>query len=184
MVLTAKPIAPIYTYQILPQNCSTKLIRENIQVYDASQRTYEDDILAQGRLRLSDSPVRQNTYSPINSKKESKTCLSNYRPACNTHQYINTSFCLKMSIHVFKTENSIDPQSATRASNDTFKTSSNCYKMQSEFRRCGWNVAGANLLAVACWMAQTHFLYARPRLTGLDFGIATMIAAGCGIIAR
>ena len=62
--------------------------------------------------------------------------------------------------------------------------SASCYKMQAEFRRHGWNVAGANLLAFACWLAQKHFLYARPRLTRFDFGVASVIALGSGVILR
>ena len=59
-----------------------------------------------------------------------------------------------------------------------------CHKLQGEFRRNGWNLAGANLLAVSCWIAKSQFLYARPRLTGLDFMIASIITAGCGVLAR
>ena len=58
-----------------------------------------------------------------------------------------------------------------------------CYKLQGEFRRRGWNVAGANILAVSCWIAKSQFLYARPRLTGLDFIIAGIITTACGILA-
>jgi len=61
--------------------------------------------------------------------------------------------------------------------------SSDCYKLQGEFRSRGWNVAGANILAVSCWIAKSQFLYARPRLTGLDFIIAAMITTACGILA-
>ena len=62
--------------------------------------------------------------------------------------------------------------------------SSDCYKLQGEFRSRGWNVAGANILAVSCWIAKSQFLYARPRLTGLDFIIAAIITTACGILAR
>ena len=43
---------------------------------------------------------------------------------------------------------------------------------QEEFRRQGWNVAGANLLSLAVGLANRHYLYVRPRLTPRDFGIA------------
>ena len=62
--------------------------------------------------------------------------------------------------------------------------SSDCYKLQGEFRSRGWNVAGANILAVSCWIAKSQFLYARPRLTGMDFIIAAIITTACGILAR
>ena len=43
---------------------------------------------------------------------------------------------------------------------------------QEEFRRQGWNLAGANLLALAVGLANRHYLYVRPRLTPRDFGYA------------
>ena len=43
---------------------------------------------------------------------------------------------------------------------------------QSEFRQKGWNLAGANLLALAVGLANRHYLYVRPRLTLRDFGYA------------
>ena len=43
---------------------------------------------------------------------------------------------------------------------------------QEEFRRQGWNLAGANLLSLAVGLANRHYLYVRPRLTPRDFGIA------------
>ena len=36
----------------------------------------------------------------------------------------------------------------------------------------GWNLAGANLLALAVGLANRHYLYVRPRLTLRDFGYA------------
>ena len=47
-----------------------------------------------------------------------------------------------------------------------------CRNLQAEFRKSGWNIAGANLLAVTCWMARQQLLYARPLLTLLDFALA------------
>ena len=69
-------------------------------------------------------------------------------------------------------------------STTTENDSNDCYKLQGEFRRGGWNVAGANILAISCWIAKSQFLYARPRLTGLDFIIAAIITTACGILAR
>lgn len=43
---------------------------------------------------------------------------------------------------------------------------------QQEFRNQGWNLAGANLLALAVGLANRHYLYVRPRLTPHDFGYA------------
>ena len=43
---------------------------------------------------------------------------------------------------------------------------------QTEFRAKGWNLAGANLLALAVGLANRHYLYVRPRLTPRDFGYA------------
>ena len=57
-----------------------------------------------------------------------------------------------------------------------------CLELQREFRGSGWNVAGANLLAVTCWIARQNFLYARPRLTTLDFGVATVVTLISGIL--
>ena len=33
--------------------------------------------------------------------------------------------------------------------------------LQRRFRSQGWNVAGANLLAVSCWQAKTVYMYFR-----------------------
>ena len=41
---------------------------------------------------------------------------------------------------------------------------------QQEFRSKGWNLAGANLLALSVGLANRHYLYVRPRLTLRDFG--------------
>ncbi len=38
-----------------------------------------------------------------------------------------------------------------------------------EFKRQGWNLAGANLLALAVGLASRHYLYVRPRLNQRDF---------------
>merc|ERR1712113_849104 len=54
---------------------------------------------------------------------------------------------------------------------------------QEEFRRQGWNVAGANLLSLAVGLANRHYLYVRPRLTPRDFGIALTPATPCMLIS-
>ena len=41
-------------------------------------------------------------------------------------------------------------------------------ELQRQFRRCGWNLAGANLLAASCYVAQNVYLYVRPRLEYTD----------------
>ena len=69
---------------------------------------------------------------------------------------------------------------------------------QTEFRQKGWNLAGANLLALAVGLANRHYLYVRPRLTLRDFGYAlapaipgiliasliTYCAYGTGVLAE
>ena len=54
---------------------------------------------------------------------------------------------------------------------------------QTEFRAKGWNLAGANLLALAVGLANRHYLYVRPRLTLRDFGYALTPAIPCMLIA-
>jgi hypothetical protein len=49
---------------------------------------------------------------------------------------------------------------------------STVHASQQEFRRQGWNQAGANLLSLAVGLASRHLLYVRPRLTPRDFGYA------------
>ena len=44
-------------------------------------------------------------------------------------------------------------------------------ELQREFKAAGWNLAGANLLAVSCWLAQRVFLYFRPRLDWAKDGL-------------
>ncbi len=46
---------------------------------------------------------------------------------------------------------------------------------QAAFKRQGWNLTGANLLAVSCLVAQSVFLYVRPRLTVLDAAPAVIL---------
>lgn len=41
-------------------------------------------------------------------------------------------------------------------------------ELQRHFRRKGWNLAGANLLAASCYVAQNVYLYVRPRLVYTD----------------
>lgn len=43
--------------------------------------------------------------------------------------------------------------------------------LQRLFRGQGWNTAGANLLATSCWLAQSVFLYFRPRIDGQIDGL-------------
>merc|ERR1711997_599393 len=78
---------------------------------------------------------------------------------------------------------SVDHSSLNSSHDSITRDTDICHKLQGEFRRNGWNIAGANLLAVSCWIAKSHFLYARPRLTGLDFVIASIITAACGVLA-
>ena len=85
---------------------------------------------------------------------------------------------------VIPNNQTIPYQSHPILSTTTENDSNDCYKLQGEFRRGGWNVAGANILAISCWIAKSQFLYARPRLTGLDFIIAAIITTACGILAR
>ena len=56
------------------------------------------------------------------------------------------------------------------------------HQLQREFRRGGWNEAGANLLAVTCWYAQGNFLYARPLLNKQDFAVAASVAIVVGLV--
>ena len=79
---------------------------------------------------------------------------------------------------------SVDHSTSNSSRDSITRDTDICHKLQGEFRRNGWNLAGANLLAVSCWIAKSQFLYARPRLTGLDFMIASIITAGCGVLAR
>ncbi len=50
------------------------------------------------------------------------------------------------------------------------------------FRRQGWNLAGANLLAASCHVAQAVFLYVRPRLAARDVSFAVVLALAAGLV--
>ena len=52
-----------------------------------------------------------------------------------------------------------------------------------EFKRQGWNLAGANLLGLAVGLANRHYLYVRPRLTLRDFGYCLAPMAVGGLLA-
>ena len=45
---------------------------------------------------------------------------------------------------------------------------SSAAELQRLFRSRGWNLAGANLLAASCYVAQNVYLYVRPRLEYTD----------------
>ncbi len=48
--------------------------------------------------------------------------------------------------------------------------------LQKSFRSQGWNVAGANLLAVSCWQARSVYLYFRPMPEASDVALAAGLA--------
>jgi hypothetical protein len=41
------------------------------------------------------------------------------------------------------------------------ETASEVSVLQKKFRSQGWNVAGANMLALSCWQAKSVYLYFR-----------------------
>ncbi len=71
------------------------------------------------------------------------------------------------------------PSSSSRPEEEDLRS------LQASFRRQGWNLAGANLLAAACLVAQRLFLYVRPRLVALDAAcvlIVTFVGASLFVV--
>ena len=150
MVFITKPNALADKCDILPQRHLKSIITRNIEVCELSQKHFENDILTESRLRIENSPARQNTSSPISLKKDSKSCLHRHDSSCNINKYNDIIFCSNMTDHVYKTENAIEPRLSTSASSeDNRQNSTSCYKMQSEFRRCGWICW--RICRVVCW---------------------------------
>ena len=111
-----------------------------------------------------------------NTQKTTKDFTINDRSHVNMNVNITSGIPGRLS--------SVDHSTSNSSQDSITRDTDICHKLQGEFRRNGWNLAGANLLAVSCWIAKSQFLYARPRLTGLDFMIASIITAGCGVLAR
>ena len=124
---------------------------------------------------------RRNSHEPTTLKANGQ------RSICNPDQNSNTikeTGEANMNADSCRTGNTTLSQPPSSTFEPNIRDATSCYKLQEEFRRCGWNVAGANLLAVSCYVSKCQFLYARPRLTGLDFVIASIITATCGVLAR
>jgi len=160
----------------------TNFSNDNCEEYQkcSSKPTYNDN-----NNELTQRKSRQNKES-CDTKFPSKPKTSVYQQdqisKNKKESLINDNFKMNESTNMPNnpTINYLSPSTLL----ETEKPGDNdCYKLQGEFRRRGWNVAGANILAVSCWIAKSQFLYARPRLTGLDFIIAGIITTACGILA-
>ena len=144
-----------------------------------SSKVLYNNNLTHVRQRKTDQ--RRNSHEPTNLQADAQSIICN--PSQNSNNRKKEAGA-NMNADSFRPGNAIDSQSPSSTSETNIRDANSCYKLQEDFRRCGWNVVGANLLAVSCYIAKSQFLYARPRLTGLDFVIASIITATCGILAR
>ena len=126
----------------------------------------------------------KNYCESTNLETSNQACVLQQNLKTNHREKENINTCSSMNVDISKSNNATNSETISNNSGAHISDADACYKLQSEFRSCGWNIAGANLLAVSCWIAKSHFLYARPRLTGLDFVIASIITAACGVLAR
>ena len=163
---------PMTTYSLDDHEeykCSSKTSNNNNELMTVRQRQTE-----------AQKNSHETTNQPINDQ-----CFA-YENDHNSihHKEEDINFCSNMNSGAFRHGNETDSQLPSGTTENRLGDASNCYTLQGEFRRCGWNVAGANVLAVSCWIAKSQFLYARPRLTGTDFVIASIITLACGVLAR
>ena len=155
---------------------------DNGEYQCSSKTSYNNNELTNIRQRQSDQ--RRNPCEPTNLQTSEQSCSNKQYQRGNDRKEENIKSFISMNVDILKSNNAIDSQAPSSKSGPNISDADACYKLQSEFRSCGWNIAGANLLAISCWIAKSHFLYARPRLTGLDFVIASIITAACGVLAR
>ena len=148
----------------------------------SSKISYNNNELTHIRQRQTEH--RRNACELTNLQTRGQLGINKHEKSGNHRKQEDIKPSLIMNVDILKGNNAIDSQLPSSNSAPNITDSDACYKLQSEFRSCGWNIAGANLLAVSCWIAKSHFLYARPRLTGLDFVIASIITAACGVLAR
>ena len=179
MVLILEKDLSFYNNQILTTNLMTNYNCDNLEEYDncSSNQHIDNNELVHRKSRQIKEPCDTNCDNTTQMLLNQQAKKNEKKNIINGHTKMN--------------ENTSSPNSSTviyqahralPATNE--QDSEDCYKLQAEFRRRGWNVAGANILAVSCWIAKSQFLYARPRLTAFDFMIAGIITTACGILAR
>ena len=174
-------------------SCNNNLILSKDQMTNCSSGDCEESYECSSKQIFNNNNENELTHRKSGeSKRYSETKLESSPKASSSEPESNNKK-LKVNIDIAKmNENNMAIPNNPTVTNQAQATllasiehdSSDCYKLQGEFRSRGWNVAGANILAVSCWIAKSQFLYARPRLTGLDFIIAAIITTACGILAR
>ena len=175
------PMKPQHAEKYEGEYTSSSLKSHDTELMYARQRNIGQQKISTQQTKFSEGnyahhQLLQERDQNSNTQKTTKDFTINDRSHVNMNVNITSGTPGRLS--------SVD-HSASNSSHDSITRDSDvCHKLQGEFRRNGWNLAGANLLAVSCWIAKSQFLYARPRLTGLDFMIASIITAGCGVLAR
>ena len=173
-------------------SCNNNLILSKDQMTNCSSGDCEESYEYSSKQIFNNNNENELTHRKSGeSKRYSETKLESSPKASSSEPESNNQK-LKVNIDIAKMNDNMaipnNPTVTNQAQATLLTTiehdSSDCYKLQGEFRSRGWNVAGANILAVSCWIAKSQFLYARPRLTGLDFIIAAIITTACGILAR
>ena len=183
MVFILKTNKASKNHQILQQEPMKTNLSVNKEEYDYSSNLLYNNNVTQARHRVPKPKTNLHKVEQLPTDTHGLIYQQDYQIS-NKHKNHGAKTHSNMNANGFRGDNAIEPQLIPSTEDTNFSTTDICHSLQSEFRRRGWNVAGANLLAVSCWIAKTQFLYARPRLTGIDFGIAAIITAACGIIVR
>ena len=157
----------------------TNYISDNLEEYDncSSNQSIDNNELVHRKSRKIKEPCDTNFDSTTQMLLNQQAKKNEKKNIINGHTKMNENTSIPNSSTV-----TYQAHQTLSATNE--QDSDDCYKLQADFRRRGWNVAGANILAVSCWIAKSQFLYARPRLTAFDFIIAAIITTACGILAR
>ena len=165
--------------QILRKNLMTNYSNDNCEEYQkcSSKQKYNNNELTQRKPKQNKESCELPRKPEINVYQKDQNSNKGKEILINDNSNMNESINMQNN-------STINYQSPSTLLETNEPGDNDCYKLQGEFRRRGWNLAGANILAVSCWIAKSQFLYARPRLTGLDFIIAAIITTACGIFAR
>ena len=179
MVFILEKDLSFYDNQILTTNLMTNYNCDNLEEYDncSSNQSIDNNELVHRKSRHIKEPCDTNFDNTTQMLLNQEAKKNQKKNIINGHTKMNESTSIPNSSTV-----TYQAHQTLSATNE--QDSDDCYKLQADFRRRGWNVAGANILAVSCWIAKSQFLYARPRLTAFDFIIAAIITTACGILAR
>ena len=179
MVFILEKELSFYNHPISTKNLMTNYISDNLEEYDncSSNQSIDNNELVHRKSRKIKEPCDTNFDSTTQMLLNQQAKKNEKKNIINGHTKMNENTS-------FPNSSTVTYQAHQTLSATNEQDSDDCYKLQADFRRRGWNVAGANILAVSCWIAKSQFLYARPRLTAFDFIIAAIITTACGILAR